>query len=85
MCKDPDVYILETVSDRVHRIGETYIDKRAKNSYKSATVRFSTFRHRSIMYRAKRNKKKNFRVKLGLAKKRPNLLVSANKLVSNSE
>ena len=43
MCKDSDVDIPKTVFDRAHRIGETYIDKKIKNSYKSIIVFFSTF------------------------------------------
>ena len=83
ICKDSGVEIPDTVIDRAHRIGVPYVDKTTKKSCKSVIVRFSTFRHRTIVYRAKKNMKCPVRVKIDLTKKRHNLLVSANKYVSN--
>ena len=71
------------IIDWAHRIGVTYVDKTSKKSCKSVIVRFSTFRHRSIVYRAKQNVKCPVRVKIDLMKKRHKLLLSANKYVSN--
>ena len=38
--------------DRAHRIGKSYFDKIKKVKCKSIIVRFNTFRHRTLLYRA---------------------------------
>ena len=38
--------------DRAHRIGKSYFDKIKKVKCKSIIVRFNTFRHRKLLYRA---------------------------------
>ena len=38
--------------DRAHRIGRSYFDKMKKVKCKSIIVRFNTFRHRTLLYRA---------------------------------
>ena len=83
MCKEASVDIPDTVIDRAHRIGEVYFDNKRKKNCKSIIVRFTTFRHRTMVYRAKKNMKNNVRVKLDLTKKRSNLLVLANTFVAN--
>ena len=59
-CEIPDVVI-----GRAHRIGRGYKDK---TPCKSIIVRFSTFRHKTLLYR-NRNKLKNAKVRLDLTKK----------------
>ena len=83
ICKKYGLEIPDTVIDRAHRIGVPYVDKTTKKSCKSVIVWFSTFRHRTIIYRAKKNVKSPVRVKIDLTKKRHNLLFPANKYVSN--
>ena len=83
MCKEAGGDIPNTVIDRTHRIGETYFDNKRKKNCESIIVRFTTFRHRTMVYRAKKNMKNNVRVKLDLTKKRYNLLVLANTFVAN--
>ena len=85
MCKEAGVDIPDMVIDRAHRIGKTYTDNKTKKSCKSIIVRFTTFRHRTMVYRAKKNMKNNVRVKLDLTKKRYNLFMSANKFVANND
>ena len=41
-------------------------------------MRFTTFRHRTLFYRARKNLKSGFKVKLDLTKSRFNLLKKAN-------
>ena len=53
-CKDSGIEIPDTVIDRTHRIGVLYVDKTTKKSCKRVIVRLSTFRHRTIVYRAKK-------------------------------
>lgn len=49
-CKESSVEILDTVIDRVNRIGVRYVHKTTKNLCKSVNVQFSTFRYRTIVY-----------------------------------
>ena len=44
-------------------------------------VKFTTFRHRTIVYRLEKNKKDNIKVHVDLTKKRHSLLKSASNLV----
>ena len=57
ICNESAVEILDTVIDRAHMTVVPYVDKITKKSCKSVIVRFSTFRHRTIVYRAKKNMK----------------------------
>ena len=41
--------------DRAHRIGKSYFDKIKKVKCKSIIVRFNTFRHRTLLYRTKKD------------------------------
>ena len=83
ICKESGVEIFETVINQAHKIGVPHVDKTTKKLCKSVIVRFLTFRHRTIVYRAKNNMKNPVRFKIYLTEKRHNLLVSANKYVSN--
>ena len=43
------------VIDRAHRIGKSYNDRSSNKKCKSIIVRFTTFRHRTMFYRSRRN------------------------------
>ena len=76
--KEAKVDIPESVIDRAHRIGSRYLDASSNNYCKSIIIRFTTFRHRTMFYRAKNKLKRGARIKLDLTKstyallKRPN-------------
>ena len=57
-CKEAGVNVPDTVIDRVHRIGVAYVDNKSKESCKSIIVRFATFCHRTMVYRVKKNMKR---------------------------
>ena len=70
--------------DRAHRIGKAYNDKGTNKNYKSITVRFSIFSHRTMIYRSKKKMSKNLRIKVDLTEKWFTLLSSANEYVTNT-
>ena len=72
------VDIPESVIDRAHRIGSRYLGASSKNYCKSIIIRFTTFRHKTMFYRAKNKLKRGVRVKLDLTKSRYDLLKRAN-------
>ena len=72
--KEAKVDIPELVIDRVHRFGSRYLDASLNNYCKSIIVRFTTFRHRNMFYRAKNTLKRGVRIKLDLIKSRYDLL-----------
>ena len=76
--KEAKVDIPESVIDRAHRIGSRYLDASSNNCYKSIIVYFTTFRHRTMFYRAKNKLKRGVRIKLDLTKSRYDLLKRAN-------
>ena len=77
--KNSGVKIPDTVIDGAHRISLPYVAKTTKRQCKSIIIRFSTIRHRKIIFRAKKNMRSPLRLKIDLTKKRHNLLVSENK------
>ena len=68
----------QTLLDRTHRAGPSYTDRITSKKWKSIIVRFTTFRRKILFYRARKNLKSGFKVKLDLAKSRFNLLKKAN-------
>ena len=84
MCAEAGVDIPNEVVDRTHRIGPSYADKNSNVECKSVIVCFTTFRHRSMVYRAKKKMKPGVRVKLDLTKSRYTLLNDANKVVKQN-
>ena len=70
------------VIDRAHRIGKVtnYNGKKCRQMI----VRFTTWSHRTMVYRARKNNGK-YRVKLDLTKRRSDILEKANKLLESSE
>ena len=63
--------------DRAHRIALIYIDRVSQKKCKGIIARFTTFRHRTLFYRARKGLK-SAKVKLDLAKSRSDLLKKAN-------
>ena len=76
--KEAKVEVPDNVLNRAHRIGPNYTDRITSKKCKSIIVRFTTFRHRTLFYRARKNLKSGFKVKLDLTKSRFNLLKKAN-------
>ena len=77
------VDVPDTVIDRAHRIGKlaTIKGKRVKQMI----VRFTTWRYRSMVYKARKQTSK-YRIKLDLTRKRRDLIKKANEsLVSENE
>ena len=73
--------IPDTILDRAHRIGKQYIDRDSGIKIQSIIVRFTTFRHRTLLYKNRKNIKGNVRVKLDLTKKRYEVLRKAREIV----
>ena len=61
-----------------HRIDSRYLDACSNNCRKSIIIRFTTFRLRTIFYRAKNKLKRGVRIELDLTKSRYDLLKRAN-------
>ena len=55
--------------DRAHRIGKAYFDKKSSKKCKSTIVKFTTFRHRTIVYQLNKNMKDNTKIHVDLTKK----------------
>ena len=81
---EANVEIPNEVVDRAHKIGPSYTDENSNVECKSVIVRFTTFRHRTMVYRAKKKMKSGVRVKLDLTKSRCTLLIDANKVVKHN-
>ena len=77
MIKESETEIPESVLDRAHRIGPKYTDNNTRKKMQSMIVRFTTFRHRTLLYANSKNIKSGARIRLDLTKDRCNLLVSA--------
>ena len=73
----------DTVIDRAHRIGPEYSDYKTKKKCKAIIVRFTTFRHRTLVYRA-RKQIRDVKIRLDLTKERHALLLEANNLVKGN-
>ena len=84
MFEEDGIDVPDAVVDRAHRIGQGYTDSKTKQKCKSTIIRFSTFRHRTRVYRAKKNLKKGVKVHLDLTKRRYKLLQDANSLVKDN-
>ena len=67
--------------ERIHRFGKT--DPSGKN-VRPVIVRFTTFRHRTMFYRARKNLSKNG-VHLDLTKERSTLYQTARDLVKSKK
>ena len=76
--KEGRVAVPDNILDGAHRIGPSYTDRITSKKYKSIIVRFTTFRHRTLFYRVRKNLKSGFKVKVDLTKSRLKLLKKAN-------
>ena len=81
--KESEAEIPESVFDRADRIGPTYTDNDKGKKIQSITVRFTTFRHRTLLYTNRKKIKSGARIRLDLTIDRYNLLVSAKTRVNN--
>ena len=79
-----NVKIPECVLDRAHRIGRIMEDDDGKKK-QSIIVRFSTFRHRTEFYKARKALEGVARVRLDLTRRRYSLLNNARSKVENNE
>ena len=70
--------------DRAHRIGRDYKCHKTNKTCRSVIVRFTSFKHRTSIYR-NRNILKDVRVKLDLTKKRYNILKSARSIADEKQ
>ena len=75
--KEAKVAVPENVLDCAHRIRPIYTDRVSKKKCKIIIVRFTTFCHRTVFYRARKNLK-SAKVKLDVTKSRFDLLKIAN-------
>ena len=88
MCKEvsPDMFNFGSPIDRAHRIGKAKTDS---NGVTTQTIifRFSTFRDRTIVYRARKDIKKNYnyRIFLDLVPSKLTLLSEARELIKDVE
>ena len=82
--EEAGIEIPDTVIDRAHRIGKGYTDPKTQKKCKSVIMRFTTFRHRTIVYRSKKKLRNGVKVRLDLTKRRHDLLSDASKLVANN-
>ena len=87
ICAEPNLEVPDSNLGRAHRIGKSYFDKIKKVNCKSIIVRFNTFRHRTLLYRAKKDikQKKWYKIRLALTKRRYLMLSEANKLASDNQ
>ena len=81
--KEPETEILKSVLDRAHRIVPTHTDNNTGKKMQNIIVRFTTFRHRTLLYANPENIKSCARIRLDLTKDRYSLLVSARKRVNH--
>lgn len=85
MFEEADIQIPDNVIDRAHRIGKEHTDRQSNKTCKSIIMRFTTFRHRTLVYRSRKNLKKGIKVRVDLTKRRHTLLTNANKFVADDD
>ena len=76
------IKIPDNVIDRAHRIGPRFKDRETKKEAQSIIIRFTTFRHRTEVYYAR--KKMSIKVSLDLTKTRHSLLQNAHAFVKDN-
>ena len=59
ICAELDLEIPDPNLDRAYRIGKSYFDKIKKVKCESIIVRFNTFHHLTLPYRARKDIKQN--------------------------
>ena len=75
--KKPKIDIPDAIIDRAHRIGKPKMVDKMK--VQRMIVRLSTWRHHTLVYRARKTSKK-FKIHLDLTKPRLDVLIKANDL-----
>ena len=75
--KEAKGFVPENVLDHANRIGPIYTDRVSQKMCKNIIVGFTTFRHRTLFHRGRKNLK-SAKVKLDLTKSRFDLLKSEN-------
>ena len=73
-----NVDVPDTVLDRAHRIGNSVV--KGGKSYRSIIVRFTTSRHRTAVFRARKNSQ-NYKIHLDVTKKGLKLIEKANEMI----
>ena len=84
LLSENDITIPENVLDRAHRIGPVIKDESGHET-QTVIVRFSTFKHSTKVYKARKYIKDNVRIRLDLTKNRYKLLRHSSDLVKNNE
>eukprot|EP00794_Sanderia_malayensis_P013291 gene13291-14665_t len=77
-----EVDVPDTVIDRAHRIGPKSKDRDGKPR-QQVIVRFTTWRHRTAIYRARKKATAPVKIRLDLTKPRLDLLISANDILKD--
>ena len=80
--KELKVDIPDPVLDRAHHIGKPKMVGKMK--VQQMIARFTTWRHRTLVYRAQKNFKK-YKIHLNLTKPRLDLLIKANNLLDEND
>lgn len=80
--KELKVDIPDAVLDRAHRIGKPKMVGKMK--VQQMIVRFTTWRHRTLVYRARKSSKK-YKIHLDLTKPRLDMLIKANELLDEND
>ena len=76
--------ISDTVTDRAHRITPECSDYKTKKKRKAIIVRFTTSRHKTLVYWARKKIRNNVKIRLDLTKERHDVLLEANNLVEDN-
>ena len=87
ICAESNLETPDSNLDRAHRIGKSSFHEIKKVKYKTIIFRFNTFRHRTLLYRAKKDikQKKRYKIRLDFTKRRYLILSEANKLAQDKQ
>ena len=80
MFGEDELNILDTFIDRAQSVPE-YSDYKTKKKCKAIIARFIPFRHRTLLYRARKKVRDNVQIRLGLTKERHAILPEANNAI----
>ena len=81
---DLKVDVPDLAFDRAHRIGKVSQEAENGKTYQSIIVRFTTWRHRTFVFRARKDARKVI-IKLDLTRKRIKLLEQANDMLDETD
>ena len=87
ICAASNLEISDSNLDRACRIGKPYFDKLKKANCKSIIVYFNTFPPRTLLCRAKKDRKQKtgYKTRLDLTRRHYLMLSGANKLASDNQ